>query len=97
MAKKRVIGKLSEKLKEGELAYVKNGTVYAVEAKRGGTKGAKRKKCATKKKAAVKKKSAPKKVARKKSAPKKATARKKAALKKTAKIKTASKQLRMFR
>lgn len=74
MAKKRVLAKVGIKAKKGELVYYKDGVLYAVEAKRGGTKGAKRK-CST---TTTKRKAAP----RKKAAAKKTTARKKAASKK---------------
>jgi hypothetical protein len=89
MATKRVLARVGVKAKDGELVYYKDGVLYAVKAKRGGTKGAKKKKCATKKKAAPKKK---------KAAPKrKAATKKKAAPKRRVAKKKSSKQGRLFR
>lgn len=106
MAKKRVLAVVNVKAKKGELVYYKDGKLIAVEAKRGGTKGAKRKcstaKPAAKKKTAAKKKAAPKRKAapKKKAAARKAAPKKKAATKRktTAKRKAAPKrrQLSLF-
>lgn len=77
MAKARVLAKVGVSAREGELVYYKNGVLYAVKAKRGGTKGAKHK-CSSSGAAPAKKKSAP--------ARKKATAKKKVATKKKATV-----------
>lgn len=58
----RLVAKVGAKANKGELLYVKNGDVYAVKAKRGGSK----KKKAAKKKPAAKKKTARRKTPRKK-------------------------------
>lgn len=60
MAKTRVLARVGIKAKDGELVYYKNGVLYAVKAKRGGTKGAKKKKCSA---SSAKKKVAPKRTA----------------------------------
>lgn len=39
MAKKRLLAKVGIKAKKDELVYYKDGNLYAVKAKRGGTKG----------------------------------------------------------
>jgi hypothetical protein len=97
MAKGRLLANVGVKAKEGELVYYKDGKLYAVKAKRGGTKG--RKSCAVGKKKKAAKKAAPRKKAtarkkaaapkkkvasRKKSAPKKSAAKKKPTAKKKA-------------
>lgn len=90
MAKKRVLARVGIKAKKNELVYYKDGVLYAVERKEGGTKGAKhkcsaapakKKKTATKKRAAAKKKT----TVKKKAAPKKSAAKKKTAKRPAAK------------
>lgn len=67
MANARLLAKVGVKGKPGELVFYKKGNLYAVPAKKGGTKGAKRKcspkKSAPKPKAVAKKKPAAKKTA----------------------------------
>lgn len=98
-AKKRVLAVVGVRAKKGELVYYKDGKLYAVEAKRGGTKGAKRKRACTssRQKASTinnknnKDMATKKKRSTKKSATRKKTARKRTA-RKTAKRKTTRKK-----
>jgi len=86
MAKARLLAKVGVKGEKGELVYYKDGNLYAVKAKRGGTKGAKRK-CSTAKKKTAKRKPAAKKKAtatRKPATKKKAVAKKSVPKKRTA-------------